>query len=265
VARYDRTIPPGEQGKITLELRTKNYKGKIHKTAKVVSNDPKTPEMTIEIAGKLWVPIHISNERVTLRGMVGEEITNTIILKGQKQEPLKLKISSISVPDKVAVQLHRREKDGGYLLFVSNKLKQEGFYVGDVKLATNYPDEPEIRIQVMGAIMSVLYVRPKVVNFGRVSEKGLKEIKSSGDFFMTRPIMVYLTEGNNLKIKKVEFEKSFFTVTNQELEPGKRYQLFIKPILDELSKGQNNDLLRIHTNQKDNDMLEIPVHLNILD
>ena len=77
--------------------------------------------------------------------------------------------------------------------------------------------------------------------------------------------MVYLPEGNNLKIKKVELEKSFFTVTKLELEPGKRYQLFIKPILEKLSKGQNSDLLRIHTNQEHNEVLEIPVHFDILD
>lgn len=219
--------------------------------------------MTIEITGKLWVPIHISNERVPLRGMVGQEITNTIIVKGQKQEPLKLKVSSISVPEKVAVQLHRQEKEGSYLLAFSNKLKQEGFYVGDVNLATNYPDQPEIRIRVMGAIMSVLQARPKVVNFGRMSENGLEELKNSTDSFMTRPVMVYLTQGNNLEIKKVELEKSFFTFTQQELEPGKRYRLLVKPILEKLSRGQNNDLLRIHTNQEHNDILEIPVHLNI--
>jgi len=117
----------------------------------------------------------------------------------------------------------------------------------------------------MGDIMSVLYVRPKVVNFGRMSENSLKQIKNSGDFFVTRPVMVYLTKGNNLKIKKVELEKSFFTVTKQELEPGKRYQLLLKPILEKLTKGQNNDLLRIHTNQEHNEMLEIPVRCHILE
>jgi hypothetical protein len=120
-------------------------------------------------------------------------------------------------------------------------------------------------LETNSSIMSVLHARPKVVTFGRMSEKGLKEIKDSSDFAVTRTVTVYLTEGNDLKIKKAELEKSFFTVTTQELEPGKRYQFLLKPILGNLSKGQNNDLLRIHTNQANNETLEIPVNFDILE
>lgn len=263
MARYDRTIPPGEKGTITLELRTKNYKEKIHKTARVISNDPKTPEMTIAITGKPWVPIHISTERVTLRGMLGEEIANTVRVKGQKEKPLELRDISVSIPNKVAVQMHKKIEDGSYLLALKNKLTKEGFYTGEVRIATNYSDQPEIRIRVMGAIMSNVHARPRVLTFNRMSEERLEQLKQPGSFIRIRPVMVYLSKGNNLKIKKVELEKSLFTVTTKELEPGKRYRLLVKPILEKLTKGQNNDLLRIHTNQEHSEILEIPVRFEI--
>ncbi|MBN1841905.1 MAG: hypothetical protein JW883_06440 [Deltaproteobacteria bacterium] len=207
----------------------------------------------------------MGTNRVFLRGMVHEDITNTVIVKGQKQEHLQLEIISMSLPEKVEVALHRKKEEGSYVVSFKNLLKDEGFYAGEVRLLTNYVDEPEIKIQILGAIQPLVVARPKVLTFGSMPEKDLTQMRQSGSFVATRQVMVYLAKGNNLKIKKVELEKSFFTVSTKELQPGKRYQLLLKPILEKLTKGQNNDLLRIHTNQEHNEMLEIPVHFHILE
>ncbi len=39
--RFDRAIPPGGEGKITLQVKTAGYQGKISRGAKVYSNDPR--------------------------------------------------------------------------------------------------------------------------------------------------------------------------------------------------------------------------------
>jgi hypothetical protein len=263
VVQYDQTISPGGKGKITLKIQTKAFHGKIHRTARIFSNDPKNPKLTIAITGNLWVPILVSTNRVFLRGMVGEEVTNTVTIKGQKQDPLELIIDSVSPPEKVAVQVGGKEDDGTYWIVFKNLLKDEGFYMGEVKLLTNYTDEPEIRFQILGAIQSLVVTRPKELTFGSMSKNVFSQANQSDGFSPIRQVMVFLTKGDNLQIEKVEMEKPLFIVTKEDLEPGKKYNLVVKPIPEKLSQGQNDDLLRIHTNQEHRAIIEIPVHLNI--
>ena len=109
MARFDRTIPPGGEGKIALEMRTKGYQGNMQKTARVMSNDPKNPQLTITMKGKIWAPIQINPRHVHLRGTVGEKVEQVVRVQGQKEEPLMVKLASVSVADKLAVEL--RETD----------------------------------------------------------------------------------------------------------------------------------------------------------
>ncbi len=123
MARFDRTIPPGGEGKITLEVRTKGFQGKMHKKARVFSNAPKHPQVTIVLKGKVWVPIHVNPRYVRLRGTEDEEIEGVVRLRGEKKEPLIAKIASISIPDKVEVKLEETQKGRTYQLKIKNKVK----------------------------------------------------------------------------------------------------------------------------------------------
>lgn len=248
-----------------MEVRTKNYKGRIHKTARVFTNDPDHPRITIAMEGDLWTPVYVSSERIQLRGMVGEEIENTVIVRGQKSEPLELQIASNPIPDKVAVQLHSQKDDGSYLVAFQNKLHKEGYYLGDISLTTNYPDKPQVNIQVMGNVMSNLHIRPKTVSFGHISTNRLKEMQQPGAYVLTRPVMVYLTKGDDLDIERLELKNSLFSVTQEALAPGKRYRLVLKPLLEKMAKGKNDDILKIHTNQEHNERREVPVAFEIID
>lgn len=160
MARFDRTIPPGGEGKIILEVRTKGLQGKIHKTARVFSNDPEHPQVTIGLKGKVWVPIHVNPRHVRLRGTTEEEIEKVVRLHGEKKEPLIAKITSISIPDKVGVELQETQKGRTYQLRVKNKVKWEARYKGEVKLATNYPERPEVVIKITGDIRGRLEIGP---------------------------------------------------------------------------------------------------------
>jgi hypothetical protein len=153
VARFDRTIPPGGEGKITLEVRTKGYRGKVQKRARVFSNDPNHPEVTIGLKGMVWLPVRVSPRSVHLRGMEDEKIEKVVhLLRGEKEEPLIVKLDSVSIPDKVEVKLDETEKGRTYQLKVKNKVKGKATYRGILKLSTNYPERPEIVIQVTGNI-----------------------------------------------------------------------------------------------------------------
>jgi hypothetical protein len=239
VARFDRTIPPGGEGTITLEVNTKKKQGNIHQTARVFSNDPKNSELTIGMKGNVWTPIYLSPKYARLTGVLGEKTKTTIRLKSQKQEPLTLKLVSVSIPDKVDVELKETEKGRTWELRVDNKVRQQENYSGQIKLTTNYPDKPELTVRISGRIRPYVEARPKAVNFGRVPESRVQQFKTKGTQ-MRRPVTVILNKGADLKINNVDLEGWFFKVVDvKEIQPGRVYQIQIEALLEKLThKGQ---------------------------
>jgi hypothetical protein len=263
VARFDRSISPGGEGKITLEVRTKGFQGNMHKTARVFSNDPERPQITIGLKGEIWVPIHVAPRYVRLRGMQDEVIETVVRVQGQKKEPLMTKLASVSIPDRVEVKLQETEKGRTYQLKVKNKVKGEARYRGELRLTTNYPEKPEIVIQITGDIRGHLEVRPKILSFGRVSQERLGQLKNR-PMGMTRSVTVLLNRGNDLKIEKIEIEKSLFKASTKQIQPGRIARVLVDPILEKLKKGANQDRLKIYTNQKGREVVEVPIRFDLL-
>ncbi|NVL89631.1 MAG: hypothetical protein HWN69_01360, partial [Desulfobacterales bacterium] len=100
-------------------------------------------------------------------------------------------------------------------------------------------------------------------NFGRMSEERLGQLKKNSRT-MTRSVTVLLNKGNDLKIKKIELEKSLFRVKTKHAKPGRMVQILVEPVLEKLGKGVNQDRLKIYTNQKGREVLEVPIHLDLL-
>ena len=248
MARFDRAIPPGGEGKITLEVRTKGQRGKFHKTGHVLSNDPNNPKVSIALKGTIWLPIDMKPRAALLNGIVGEPIETVVHLRAEKEDPLILQLDSVSIPEKVSAELREVEKGRRYELKLKNRVQEDGAFAGEVRIKTNYPEQPEVRVPIYGGIRAMVQITPKSLSFGRMTEERLESLKRTGGS-MSRPVMVVLNRGDDLKIDKMGFEKSLFKVVTRPIQPGRRIQLLVEPILDKLTKGLNEDRLRIYTNQ----------------
>jgi hypothetical protein len=263
VARFDRTIPPGGEGRITLELKTVEDQGQIVKSANVFSNDPKQPELVIGLRGKIWAPVLVTPRHAKLNGIVGDTVETVVHLQGQKKGPLMVKLASISIPDKVEVDLEEVEKDQSYELNIRNRVQRDSSYTGKIKLTTNYPERFEIQIKIHGNISPPIEVRPKALNFGGLSPDRLQMMMDKG-IVMRRPVSVIFNRGEGIRINKAELEKSIFKVVSIRQLGGQRVQLQIEAALGKLKKGVNVDQLKIYTNQTDEQALEVPVQIQIL-
>ena len=211
----------------------------------------------------MWAPIRITPRHVRLNGMLGEKIETIVHLQGNKKEPLEIKLASVSIPDKVAVELQELEEKKIYQLKIKNKINKETRYSGQIKLTTNYPEKPELNIRISGNIRPTVELRPKALNFGRMSEQRLAQLKKNGKA-LKRPIMVLLNKGKDLEIEKVELEKSIFKAVLKKMSRGKMTQIIVEPIFEKLKKGPNKDTLKIYTNQKDHKVLEATIRFEIL-
>jgi hypothetical protein len=53
VAHYDKAIPPGGEGKITIRFNLKGSQGAVEKTSIVVTNDSENPHFTLVLKGQV--------------------------------------------------------------------------------------------------------------------------------------------------------------------------------------------------------------------
>lgn len=194
---------------------------------------------------------------------MGEKIEKVVHLRGEKKEPLIVKLASVSIPDKVEVKLQETQKGRAYKLKVRNKVKGKARYRGQVKLTTNYPEKPEVVVKIAGNIRGRLEMSPGILSFGRMSQERLRQLKNDSRV-ITRSITIRLNKGNDLKIRKVELERSLFKVSFKEIQQGQVVQVVVEPVLEKLKKGVNKDHLKIYTNQKGREVLEVPISFELL-
>lgn len=199
-----------------------------------------------------------------LTGTFDSKLEKVIVVTANKTDPLSLKIASNSIEDKLSVELKEVQKGKQYELTFKNKTKTPQLYNGEIKLTTNYKEKPEIIVPVRGNIMTYVNVSPNPVNFGKFPGARVKELLNKGNANMKRPVMVVSNVGDDLEIKKVEVKKSFFKVESHFVTPGRLFQVTVEPIFQRLKPGINEDLLKIYTNKKGSEVVEVPIILELV-
>jgi hypothetical protein len=154
VASYDRSIPPGGEGKITLKLNTRGYEGKIRKAARVYTNDPRTTQDTLVMEALVKTPIMVSDRVVFLQGTTQETITRSIDIKGELNKPLKLDPVDYTLDKKVKFNIEEITKGKHYRVTFTSIPNVGNYYQGLLKLRTSYPEKPELVIHVRGKFLN---------------------------------------------------------------------------------------------------------------
>lgn len=149
MAHFDRVIPPGGEGKITLKVDLKGYQGKVWKSATVTSNDPQKPSLHLNLQGMVKPWIEIRPSAFIQFKIPAEGPEERIIELSSHSQPFQiLKIES-SLGEKITVQLETLIEKKKYRLKVINNQK-EGRFFGTIKCVTDHPRKPEVLIQVSG-------------------------------------------------------------------------------------------------------------------
>ena len=154
MASYDRSIPPGGEGKITLKLNTTGYEGKVRKAARVYTNDPKTPQEILVIDALVKTPIMVSDKMVFLQGTTQETIIKSIDIKGELSKPLKLEPVDYTLDKKVKFNIEEVTKGKHYRVTFTSIPNVGNYYQGLLKLRTSYPEKPELVIHVRGKFLN---------------------------------------------------------------------------------------------------------------
>jgi hypothetical protein len=149
VAHFDRVIPAGGEGKVTLKVDLRGYQGKVWKSATVTSNDPQRSSVTINLQGKVipWIDIRPSRV-IQFRKALGGEDEKSIDLISSDQ-PFSILKAETTLIEKIRFQIETVVEKKHYRLKVAPLVKQ-GSYSGTLKCLTDHPKKPEIILQVIG-------------------------------------------------------------------------------------------------------------------
>jgi hypothetical protein len=223
VAKFDKVIPPGQEGKVQLVIEGNRVHGKFTKSATIHSNDPEHPSMTITMTGNITPYISmVPNSRIFLQGMYGEPIQQSIVLKSN-EDGLNFAITKIesNLDDKITYDFAPGEEKNTWVVNVykNPKLSRVSTY-GTLLVHTNSEKSPTKTIQVQVVTKGAITVQPQNVNFGTIDVGK----KGSSHEPVTKNVLVMKLNGDFV-IKDLAFSNDEFGGEVESVQPGKRYNV----------------------------------------
>jgi hypothetical protein len=223
VAKYDKVIPPGQEGKIHMVIEGKRVHGKFSKSATIRSNDPEHPTMSVSIAGNITPYISVTpNARVFLQGHYGEPVKKSLTLKSNEDD-LDFKITKIesNLDDKITYDFEPNENGKLWTVNVykNPKLGRMSTY-GSLTVHTNSENSPTKMVQVQVITKGAITVQPQHVNFGTVHSGNSADRAAP----VTRNVVVLKLNGD-FSIEDLAFSTDEFDGEIEAVEPGKRYNV----------------------------------------
>jgi len=153
VPSFDKTIPPGGQGNITLTIKPFSVIHQFKKETKVRINDPNQPMLNLVLTGVAQPFIEIQPSHIVrLRGAPGDNIQGQVRFISHLPMPFQITEYRTTIPDKIEVTLKPEVPDKVYVLEVRNKSQQSGPYAGLIELFTTSKERPRLIVRVFGEI-----------------------------------------------------------------------------------------------------------------
>ncbi|MGQ9688962.1 MAG: DUF1573 domain-containing protein [Desulfobaccales bacterium] len=150
-AHYDRQIPPGGQGKITLTIVPYSVLRQFAKHTKVFLNDPQRPEITLTMQGWGLPMIDIEPHHIVrFQGKAGKDYQARVRFVSHLAQPWEITAVKTDIPQFIEVTLKPETPGKTYLLEVKNKKADPGRYAGRIELATTDSKKPRLFVRVFG-------------------------------------------------------------------------------------------------------------------
>jgi Protein of unknown function (DUF1573) len=152
---YDRLIPPGGQGAVTLSIRPFTLRGQFAKKTEVFLNDPDQPRLVFTLKGISRPLIEIQpNYIIRFRGKPGEDLHRQVRLISNLPESWEVSSFKTNIPQFIDVNLHPSEPGKSYVVEVRQKRREPGKYQGMIELFTTVPKRPHLVLRVFGEVLA---------------------------------------------------------------------------------------------------------------
>jgi len=153
VPKYDKSIPPGGQGAITLTIKPFSVIHQFKKETKVQLNDPGQRRLVLVMTGVATPFIEIQPSHIVrLRGAPGENILGQVRFISHLAGPFQIAQYRTNIPDKIELSLKPVVPDKEFVLEVRPKGQVSGPFAGVIELFTNSKERPRLIVRVFGEI-----------------------------------------------------------------------------------------------------------------
>ena len=262
MVRYDRTIPPGGVGQVTLQVNTTGYQGKITKSAQVTTNDPRQRKSKIYLAMNVRTYIIVKpGSKILLRGTVGEDIRRVVSIRPIDDQPLEITKVQSNLGSAIDYKLNRKDDSHQYELEVVSKATDRKTASGYITLHTNHPKKKVVKLSVHIRIRPELEAWPNTVTFQQGTQSGSTSKENK------RVLTVLNTRGKNFRILELSYNKAYFQVHSlgQDDKAARRHKLEVVALMDKLPGGRVHfqDFLTIKTDSTQARELRIPLTIRL--
>ncbi len=262
MASYDRAIPPGGVGKITLEVKTTGFKGKITKSARVISNDPKQPNAKIYLSINVRQYIIVEPApRIFLAGIEGDDVRGVFHLRAADDKPLEIIKVETNPGLAIDYELNRKEDGRQYELEVKAKSTDKQTSSGFLKIFTNHPVKKELKLPVLVRINPELEARPARILFRKRSQRETKADK------LRRVLTLVNNRGKPFQVRGLSYNREYFEVRPMRSvdKPSSNHQFEVFAFIERLpaSRVVLEDTLTIAINGAQTKELQVPISIRI--
>jgi hypothetical protein len=263
VASFDRTIKPGQTGKITASVDTKNFSGPITKTVSVVSNDPESPQLALTIKAVVKPYVEVApQEFVRFSAIRGDTASQDLILYSGEPDfhPTVAESAQPYVQAQISPAADKEKLEGKagaqYKLHVSLEANAPvGVLNAPVHVKTGVAKQPDLEIRVSGIVRDRISVTPASIVFGNFTP-GKDVISRNVIFTNNKPAQA-------VRVQKVESTVAGMTAELVSMNEGVNYTIVLKPKTD-LKKGEFSGTLKIYTSDKERPEIDVPMTGNVL-
>jgi len=259
---FDKIVPPGETGTIPIKLATARAGGKITKTIDVFTNiTGPDAQVKLTITGEIWYPIQASPRSASFGRIyppaVDEPLTRTLLITNNTDKDSKIEIEEVT-NNAFKAELKETEPGKQYELTVTlMKPPKKGASAGQIKLATDLDDSPELAIPV-----SVYAAQPVEVRPSQLTLRGGRRGSTNQRFF----VHVYAKEPveiSDLKATsdavKLELEEPPAAKLTASRGPTTYQTFHFNAKIPEDFHAKPDDLITLRTSHPDVPLVTIPI------
>ncbi len=253
-----RPVEPGSEGKISLELKTAEFAGKIEVQALVFFNDPLLPKAVLTLRGRVRAPIEIRPfGAVFLAAFKDEPVERVLTLVNNETKSLAVKPIRTEGSHFIA---SLKTVEPGKVYSVSVRVvpgTPAGWYEETLVIEATTPEVKVFRIPVHLFVKPDLYANPDVVDFGEIS---LEQIGSSpGILDLLKQTILVKSRRDPFSIVSVVCDLPAVTVRQTPSGPDRTFRIDVSLNQDRLQRGPLRGSIVVRTSDSEFPELRIPV------
>ncbi len=251
---YDRTVPPGSEGRLTVVLSPTetDYVRGVSSTLNVICNDPVCPVVPLEIRGVIKPNrLYVVPRRIDLVVDPGQKVKGLLYVPGCPEEQLQVSEVSCDLPflNVLLWEADNTRRPGWFITADPGRNAPAGLTQGEITIHSNHPRQPRTAIPISLDVRGAIWAEPNKLLLGILHEGST----------ISRAIQIRTSSEQHFDVMKVQSPYSFLSIDIVPKRKGKEYVLTatLKP---DAPLGSIKTNIIVHTNDPDQPEIKIPVY-----